>query len=235
MRSAYATLSGNRAISGGADKGNFSWAWTALAFNGVEVDGWNNFLTTTVPVYKVFGEPRSPWEDGAVKAKPWVDALDFVMDVFSAKGSVSEKIAMEKMTQSFWANPRWKYSYLKSDGDADSGFVTINPDKTLKVYYDMFIDEFIDEHASDDENLVNCADSAGIVCASAALLGIDTIFRMQKPWGYDWNLHCFSIFSALVYDACKGINPCVISVDAKSYGAETSPRTIKDFSIRKFE
>ena len=230
-------FSGAVAVSSMVDKGNVTWTWSVTGFNGVPVSGWNDFRRTEFPVYKILDKPQLPWREGAGTQKPWVTALDFVMDKLGSKKGCTNKEVLGRVTQCLWESPMWWYGYEPKDGWAASRFVfhikdPLNKEtQFLRIYYDDFINT--EEKPEDPyDNSVNCVDTAGLVEVSVALLGVDAFVRRQTPWtegGEFWDYHYFTVCNGLVYDACKALASYVVFKKVEEYGNSTVNRDTTDF------
>ena len=205
-------FSGVTSVSSEVNKGNVTWAWSATGFNGVPVSGWNDFRKTEFPVYKILDKPQLPWREGAGTQKPWVTALDFAMDTCGAKGAVTPKEAIRKITEYLDSDEKWRYH--SDEGRTSTCF-----------YYKDFGDGTRENYFLYSKfwngGEINCYDSACGIMVSSASLGLLTIAQYQIPWR-TWSAHCYAVFSEKVYDACRASN-CPLTVEGDLYYYVNNP------------
>lgn len=208
-------FSGVTAVSPQIDKGDVSWKWAVTGFNGVPAYGWDDVRMTTVSVYKILGQPQSPWKEGAGTQKPWTDALDFAIEKCGTKGKLNEKSALVMATAALHKKPYCQHSSCYSHGGA----------------FDF--SQYMREGGN-----VNCYDSAAGLTTVADLIGI-RIFpkeqtRIQGPLPNTyWSAHCYGVYKNLVYDCCSALN-LVNGLDFYVYQKLIKPRVdseIKDLPI----
>ena len=216
-------FSGVTAVSPQIDKGYVSWKWAVTGFNGVPAYGWDDVRTTTVSVYKILGQPQSPWKEGAGTQKPWTDALDFAINECGTKGLRTKKAVIKCITEYLDSDNKWWYN-------AEDGY----PSTCLffKEYQNGTREWFFSFSKFKEGGAINCYDSACGVMVSATALGLPTISQHQIPWR-TWHAHCYAVFSQGVYDSCRAErSPLVVDGDLDSYVNNPDPKGRKNGTPR---
>ena len=209
-------FSGVTAVSPQIDKGYVSWKWAVTGFNGVPAYGWDDVRTTTVSVYKILGQPQSPWKEGAGTQKPWTDALDFAIEKCGTKGKLKSKEALMSITRALYTKPY------------QSNSLCYNRNGSFEL----------SEYIRPGEN-VNCFDSAAGLTTVAGLVGI-RVFPKEQTWiqgpypNTYWGEHSYAVFNNQVYDACSAMSSLINGLDFWLYQKLIKPRwdsEIKDLPI----
>jgi len=213
-------FSGVTAVSPQIDKGDVSWKWAVTGFNGVPAYGWDDVRTTTVSVYKILGQPQSPWKEGAGTQKPWTDALDFAIEKCGTKGKLKSKETLMSTTSALYKKPY------------QSNSACYNRSGRFKL----------SEYIRPEKN-VNCFDSAAGLTIVAGLVGIHVSPKEQTwiqgpyPNTY-WGEHSYVVFNNQVYDACSAMSLLINGLDFNHYQKLIKPRwdsEIKDLPITEIK
>ncbi|MBE6401881.1 MAG: hypothetical protein E7037_07665 [Verrucomicrobia bacterium] len=182
-------FSGVAAVSPQIDKGDVSWKWAVTGFNGVPAYGWDDVRTTTVSVYKILGQPQSPWKEGAGTQKPWTDALDFAIEKCGTKGIKDPLRALYFAT---------KYLHKKPYQEVSSCYYSKGLLESIFLYSDYM-----------KNGRVNCFDSAYGLSLTSRLLGVPLVGIKHEPFVTSvaaFTLHCYTCYEdRIIFDSCSAI------------------------------
>ena len=139
-------------------------------------------------------------------------ALDFAMDTCGAKGAVTPKEAIRKITEYLDSDEKWRYH--SDEGRTSTCFYHKDFGDGTRENYFLYSKFW-------NGGEINCYDSACGIMVSSASLGLLTIAQYQIPWR-TWSAHCYAVFSEKVYDACRASN-CPLTVEGDLYYYVNNP------------
>ena len=159
---------------------NEVWTWRAESLNGHDVG--DALIATNGPsiAYSILGAPVAPWTDiGGSQTNVWTSALDFVI-TNACEGATSETNALAELTQFLFSGHGLEYDKDSGDSSYTSGTagwfdVTGYVNKSAKQSVHRY---------PRPGNVVNCYDQAAALTIFGRVIGIDSQYRLQQPFGY---------------------------------------------------
>ena len=154
------------------NKGNQQWTWRLTEIQGTALTNETIVFETTVRNgYVLFSEPlKSPWDMNDNKKKPWIKALDVVIE---GSGNIgldknSSDSIIKNITNYTFSKMGWTYDTVRGAPKYTPSLGTINLDSYLE---------------KNNVNVVNCYDQCFSLTALVRLLGINVEGNYQEPFG----------------------------------------------------
>lgn len=154
------------------NKGNQQWTWRLTEIQGTALTNETIVFETTVRNgYVLFSEPlKSPWDMNDNKKKPWIKALDVVIE---GSGNIgldknSSDSIIKNITNYTFSKMGWTYDTVRGAPKYTPSLGTINLDSYLE---------------KNNGNVVNCYDQCFSLTALVRLLGINVEGNYQEPFG----------------------------------------------------